>query len=150
MTGFLCWQRYGYETYRATGILPALTNSLPGVSNTNQEASIGGSVAAAHYIRSVAPLYGVPVVLHTAREGSLHVGAVVLIVIGSLREEAFAMVGWHGKIKSPIRELQWALWLNKNTSLRPTRLTTSSTANPCSPHSTFCSVEFPVFDTELD
>lgn len=46
----------------------ALTNSLPGVSNTNQEASIGGSVAAAHYIRSVAPLYGIPVVLHTARE----------------------------------------------------------------------------------
>ncbi|KAI9702167.1 MAG: Fructose-bisphosphate aldolase 1 [Bogoriella megaspora] len=36
-----------------------------GVGNSNQEASIGGAVAAAHYIRSVAPLYGVPVVLHS-------------------------------------------------------------------------------------
>ncbi|KAL9124415.1 MAG: hypothetical protein Q9217_006250 [Psora testacea] len=36
-----------------------------GVSNTKQEASIGGSIAAAHYIRSVAPLYSIPVVLHT-------------------------------------------------------------------------------------
>jgi len=36
-----------------------------GVDNKNQEASIAGSVAAAHYIRSVAPLYNVPVVLHT-------------------------------------------------------------------------------------
>lgn len=38
-----------------------------GVINTNQHASIGGSVAAAHFIRSVAPLYAVPVVLHTVR-----------------------------------------------------------------------------------
>ncbi|EXJ87766.1 fructose-bisphosphate aldolase 1 [Capronia coronata CBS 617.96] len=36
-----------------------------GVKNDQQQASIGGAVAAAHYIRSVAPLYGVPVVLHT-------------------------------------------------------------------------------------
>lgn len=36
-----------------------------GVDNKNQEASIAGAVAAAHYIRSVAPIYGVPVVLHT-------------------------------------------------------------------------------------
>lgn len=36
-----------------------------GVGNKNQEASIAGAVAAAHYIRSVAPIYGVPVVLHT-------------------------------------------------------------------------------------
>ena len=36
-----------------------------GVGNKNQEASIAGAVAAAHYIRSIAPIYGVPVVLHT-------------------------------------------------------------------------------------
>ncbi|OAL49481.1 hypothetical protein IQ07DRAFT_588049 [Pyrenochaeta sp. DS3sAY3a] len=36
-----------------------------GVDNKNQEASIAGAVAAAHYIRSVAPIYGIPVVLHT-------------------------------------------------------------------------------------
>jgi len=36
-----------------------------GVDNKNQEASIAGSIAAAHYIRSVAPIYGIPVVLHT-------------------------------------------------------------------------------------
>ncbi|KAF7543998.1 hypothetical protein G7Z17_g10288 [Cylindrodendrum hubeiense] len=36
-----------------------------GVSNTDQAASVAGSVAAAHYIRSIAPTYGVPVVLHT-------------------------------------------------------------------------------------
>ncbi|KAH6970800.1 fructose-bisphosphate aldolase [Ilyonectria sp. MPI-CAGE-AT-0026] len=36
-----------------------------GVSNTNQAASVAGAVAAAHYIRSIAPTYGVPVVLHT-------------------------------------------------------------------------------------
>ncbi|ANZ73559.1 BA75_01475T0 [Komagataella pastoris] len=36
-----------------------------GVKNSNQEASIGGCIAAAHYIRSVAPLYGIPVILHT-------------------------------------------------------------------------------------
>jgi fructose-bisphosphate aldolase class II len=35
------------------------------VSNSNQEASIAGAVAAAHYIRSIAPSYGIPVVLHT-------------------------------------------------------------------------------------
>ncbi|MCJ1250229.1 Fructose-bisphosphate aldolase 1 [Trapelia coarctata] len=36
-----------------------------GVPNGNQEASVGGAIAGAHYIRSVAPLYGIPVVLHT-------------------------------------------------------------------------------------
>lgn len=36
-----------------------------GVDNKNQEASIQGSIAAAHYIRAIAPAYGIPVVLHT-------------------------------------------------------------------------------------
>lgn len=36
-----------------------------GVSNSNQAASIAGGIAAAHYIRSIAPSYGIPVVLHT-------------------------------------------------------------------------------------
>lgn len=36
-----------------------------GVDNSDQSASIAGAVAAAHYIRTVAPYYGVPVVLHT-------------------------------------------------------------------------------------
>jgi len=37
-----------------------------GLKNTDkQEASIAGAVAAAHFIRAVAPAYGVPVVLHT-------------------------------------------------------------------------------------
>ncbi|CAM9018935.1 hypothetical protein WICANDRAFT_28207 [Wickerhamomyces anomalus NRRL Y-366-8] len=36
-----------------------------GVSNTDQKASIAGCIAAAHYIRSIAPTYGIPVVLHT-------------------------------------------------------------------------------------
>lgn len=36
-----------------------------GVANKNQEASIAGAVAAAHYIRSIAPTYGIPVILHT-------------------------------------------------------------------------------------
>jgi fructose-bisphosphate aldolase class II len=36
-----------------------------GVKNGNQEASVAGAVAAAHYIRSIAPTYGIPVVLHT-------------------------------------------------------------------------------------
>lgn len=36
-----------------------------GLSNDGQAASIAGAIAAAHYIRSVAPSYGVPVVLHT-------------------------------------------------------------------------------------
>lgn len=36
-----------------------------GVANKNQEASVAGSVAAAHYIRSIAPIYEIPVVLHT-------------------------------------------------------------------------------------
>jgi len=36
-----------------------------GVSNDGQKSSIAGSVAAAHFIRSLAPSYGIPVVLHT-------------------------------------------------------------------------------------
>ncbi|EDO14517.1 hypothetical protein Kpol_278p5 [Vanderwaltozyma polyspora DSM 70294] len=36
-----------------------------GVSNEGQNASIRGSIAAAHYIRSIAPAYGIPVVLHS-------------------------------------------------------------------------------------
>ncbi|KAL2265930.1 hypothetical protein VTJ83DRAFT_5282 [Remersonia thermophila] len=34
-------------------------------SADKREASVGGAIAAAHYIRAVAPLYGIPVVLHT-------------------------------------------------------------------------------------
>jgi fructose-bisphosphate aldolase class II len=36
-----------------------------GVKNDQQQASIAGAVAAAHYIRSIAPTYGIPVVLHS-------------------------------------------------------------------------------------
>ena len=36
-----------------------------GVDNKDQSASIAGAVAAAHYVRSIAPAYGIPVVLHT-------------------------------------------------------------------------------------
>ncbi|AET39602.1 fructose-bisphosphate aldolase FBA1 Ecym_4569 [Eremothecium cymbalariae DBVPG len=36
-----------------------------GVSNEGQNAAIKGSIAAAHYIRAIAPAYGIPVVLHT-------------------------------------------------------------------------------------
>jgi len=36
-----------------------------GVANDKQQASIAGAVAAAHHIRNVAPLYGVPVIIHS-------------------------------------------------------------------------------------
>lgn len=36
-----------------------------GISNSNQEGSVAGAIAAAYYIRSVAPLYNVPVILHS-------------------------------------------------------------------------------------
>ncbi|EFW99139.1 fructose-bisphosphate aldolase [Grosmannia clavigera kw1407] len=38
-----------------------------GITNSKekQEASVGGAIAAAHFIRSVAPLYEIPIVLHT-------------------------------------------------------------------------------------
>ena len=36
-----------------------------GVSNDGQKASIAGSIAAAHYIRSVSTAYDIPVILHT-------------------------------------------------------------------------------------
>jgi len=34
-------------------------------NDSSQPASIAGAIAAAHYIRAIAPIYGVPVVLHT-------------------------------------------------------------------------------------
>lgn len=36
-----------------------------GASNTDQAASIAGATAAALFIRSIAPIYGVPVILHS-------------------------------------------------------------------------------------
>ncbi|KAF2145163.1 uncharacterized protein K452DRAFT_265846 [Aplosporella prunicola CBS 121167] len=36
-----------------------------GVDNKDQTASIQGAIAAAHYIRAIAPAYGIPVILHT-------------------------------------------------------------------------------------
>jgi len=36
-----------------------------GVDNKDQKASIAGAVAAAHYIRSIAPTYDIPIILHT-------------------------------------------------------------------------------------
>lgn len=36
-----------------------------GLANDKQQASIAGAVAAAHHIRNIAPLYGVPVILHS-------------------------------------------------------------------------------------
>lgn len=36
-----------------------------GVKNGNQEASIAGGVAAAHFVRLIAPAYGIPVVMHS-------------------------------------------------------------------------------------
>lgn len=36
-----------------------------GVKNDQQQASIAGAVAAAHYVRSIAPTYGVPVIMHS-------------------------------------------------------------------------------------
>lgn len=34
-------------------------------SSEKREASVAGAIAAAHYIRSIAPIYGIPVILHT-------------------------------------------------------------------------------------
>jgi len=36
-----------------------------GVDNKDQSASIQGAIAGAHYIRAIAPAYGIPVILHT-------------------------------------------------------------------------------------
>ena len=36
-----------------------------GISNEGDKASIAGSVAAAHFIRNIAPVYGIPVILHS-------------------------------------------------------------------------------------
>lgn len=41
-----------------------LTDSQ-GVANDKQQASIAGGIAGAHYIRSIAPIYDIPIVLHT-------------------------------------------------------------------------------------
>jgi fructose-bisphosphate aldolase class II len=35
------------------------------VKNDQQQASIAGAVAAAHFVRSIAPTYGVPVIMHS-------------------------------------------------------------------------------------
>jgi fructose-bisphosphate aldolase, class II len=43
----------------------SLISSGKGIANKDQSASIAGAIAGAHYIRSVAPVYGIPVVLHT-------------------------------------------------------------------------------------
>jgi fructose-bisphosphate aldolase class II len=42
-----------------------LTHKKQGVPNGKQEASIAGGIAGAQYIRAVAPVYGIPVILHT-------------------------------------------------------------------------------------
>lgn len=34
-------------------------------SADKQEAAVAGAIAAAHFIRSIAPVYGIPVILHT-------------------------------------------------------------------------------------
>ena len=72
--------------------------TILGVGNSKQEASIGGSVAAAHYIRAVAPLYNVPVILHTVR-GAVDdlLECMTLTVIGSLREKIAPLVRWNGR-----------------------------------------------------
>lgn len=44
--------------------MPWLTPNK-GVANGNQQASIAGAIAGAHYIRAVAPAYDIPVILHT-------------------------------------------------------------------------------------
>jgi len=36
-----------------------------GIDNKNQEASVAGAIAAAYYVRSVAPIYGIPVIMHS-------------------------------------------------------------------------------------
>lgn len=36
-----------------------------GLKNDQQQASIAGAVAAAHYVRAIAPAYGVPVIMHS-------------------------------------------------------------------------------------
>lgn len=53
------------RTSSLTRVLLFTFATSQGVSNTDQAASIAGAVAGAHYIRSIAPAYGVPVILHT-------------------------------------------------------------------------------------
>ena len=36
-----------------------------GINNQDQDASVDGAIAGAHYIKSIAPAYGIPVILHT-------------------------------------------------------------------------------------
>ncbi|KAI9716065.1 MAG: Fructose-bisphosphate aldolase 1 [Chrysothrix sp. TS-e1954] len=58
-----------YFCGKASALLPrALDEKYQppyGISNSDQKGSIQGSVAAAHYIRTIAPSYEIPVVLHT-------------------------------------------------------------------------------------
>lgn len=54
-----------FPFYRQTSQGGAAYFAGKGVDNKDQASSIAGSIAAAHYIRSIAPIYGVPVVLHT-------------------------------------------------------------------------------------
>lgn len=36
-----------------------------GINNKDQNASVQGAIAGAHYIKSIAPFYEIPVILHT-------------------------------------------------------------------------------------
>lgn len=60
---FLC--RKGRDTTEDRNKSASQLTITQGVANKNQEASVAGAVAAAHYIRAVAPAYEIPVVLHT-------------------------------------------------------------------------------------
>ncbi|KAL7267457.1 Fructose-bisphosphate aldolase 1 [Rhizina undulata] len=53
------------QDYHAVSQVSANYFTGKGISNTDQFASIQGGIAAAHYIRSIAPSHGVRVVLHT-------------------------------------------------------------------------------------
>ena len=50
-----------------------------GLKNGNQEASIAGAVAGAHLVRSLASIYGIPVILHRC-EDSAYRGAVRVLM----------------------------------------------------------------------
>jgi len=63
-----------------------------GVPNDKQQASIAGAVAGAHYIRSVAPSYGIPVVLHTD-----HCAKKLLPWLDGMIEEDEAYFKLHGE-----------------------------------------------------
>ncbi|KZF21142.1 fructose-bisphosphate aldolase 1 [Xylona heveae TC161] len=63
-----------------------------GVKNDKQQASIAGAIAAAHYIRSVAPTYGIPVVLH-----SDHCAKKLLPWLDGMMDEDEAYFKLHGE-----------------------------------------------------